>query len=58
MRAQVDQVHIADEILDYMVRLSAATRSHPLIVQGPAPGPPWRWRLSAGPRPLCGAGIM
>ena len=37
MRAQVDQVHIADEILDYMVRLSAATRSHPLIVQGASP---------------------
>ena len=35
--AQVDQVHIADEILDYMVRLSAATRSHPLIVQGASP---------------------
>ena len=37
MRAQVDQVHIADESLDYMVRLSAATRSHPLIVQGASP---------------------
>ena len=37
LRQTVADVHIADEILDYMVRLSTATRSHPRILQGASP---------------------
>lgn len=31
-------------LLEYIVRLVGATRRHPAIAQGAAPGPPWRWR--------------
>ncbi len=37
LRAGVEQVHISDEVLDYLVRLIGATRSHPKILQGGSP---------------------
>ena len=33
----VDRVHISDEILQYIVRLVNATRSHPQLAQGASP---------------------
>ncbi len=32
-----DAVYLSDEVLDYIVRLVGATRSHPLILQGGSP---------------------
>ena len=37
LRSQIEQVYIADEVLSYLVRLVAATRSHPGILQGASP---------------------
>ncbi len=37
LRSAVAAVHISDELLDYLVRLSNATRSHPRILQGASP---------------------
>ncbi|WP_297213119.1 AAA family ATPase [uncultured Flavonifractor sp.] len=37
LRSQADQVYVSDEILDYVVRLVSATRTHPMIVQGASP---------------------
>jgi MoxR-like ATPase len=34
---QVEQVYLSDEVLDYLLRLIAATREHPLIRQGASP---------------------
>ena len=39
LRAQADQVFVSDPVLDYIIRLVNATRSHPMIVQGPSPRP-------------------
>ncbi len=37
LREQADKVYVSDEILDYIVRLVNATRTHPMIVQGASP---------------------
>lgn len=37
LRRQVDQVHVDDEILRYIVKLVNATRKHPQIIQGASP---------------------
>ena len=37
VRAQADQVFVSDPVLDYIIRLVNATRSHPMIVQGASP---------------------
>ena len=37
LRAQAGQVYVSDEVLDYIVRLVGATRSHPMILQGASP---------------------
>ncbi len=37
LRTQADRVYVSDEVLDYIVRLITATRSHPLIFQGASP---------------------
>lgn len=37
LQAEVDKIHIDDELLDYIVRLISATRSHPHIDQGASP---------------------
>lgn len=37
LQGKVDAVHMADEMLDYVVALVGATRSHPLIEQGASP---------------------
>ena len=37
LRSGVEQVHVSDEVLDYMVRLIGATRTHPKILQGGSP---------------------
>ena len=37
LRETVSAIHIADEMLDYLVRLATATRTHPRILQGASP---------------------
>ena len=37
LRQAVEAVHISDEVLEYIVRLVGATRSHPAIAQGGSP---------------------
>lgn len=37
LREAADQVYVSDEILDYIIRLVNATRTHPMIVQGASP---------------------
>ena len=37
LREQADRVYVSDEVLDYIIRLVNATRSHPMIVQGASP---------------------
>ena len=37
LRAQADQVFVSDPVLDYIIRLVNATRSHPMIVKGASP---------------------
>lgn len=37
LRGKVDLVHISDEVLQYIVRLVNATRSHPQLSQGASP---------------------
>ena len=37
LRAQADQVFVSDPVLDYIIRLVNATRSHPMTVQGASP---------------------
>ena len=37
LREQADKVYVSDEILDYIIRLVNATRTHPMIVQGASP---------------------
>ena len=37
LRSMVDRVHISDEVLQYIVRLVNATRSHPQLAQGASP---------------------
>ena len=37
MRKVVDNIHISDEILQYIVRLFHATRSHPQLARGASP---------------------
>ena len=37
LRSQADGVYVSDEVLDYIVRLVGATRSHPMILQGASP---------------------
>ena len=37
LREMVSAIHIADEVLDYLVRLATATRTHPRILQGASP---------------------
>ena len=37
LRQTVEAVHISDEVLEYIVRLVGATRSHPAIAQGGSP---------------------
>ncbi|MFQ9915640.1 MAG: AAA family ATPase [Flavonifractor plautii] len=34
---QAGQVYVSDEVLDYIVRLVGATRSHPMILKGASP---------------------
>ena len=51
----VERVHISDEVLRYIVRLTDATRSTPQIAQGASPRPHWRWPRPVGRRPFSGA---
>ena len=37
LRAQVDRIFVDDEILQYILRLTQATRTHPQLVQGASP---------------------
>ena len=37
LRELADRVYVSDEVLDYIIRLVNATRSHPMIVQGASP---------------------
>ena len=37
LRAQADQVFVSDPVLDYIIRLVNATRSHPQLAQGASP---------------------
>ena len=37
LREEADRVYVSDDILDYIVRLVNATRTHPMIVQGASP---------------------
>ena len=37
LRQAVEDVYVSDEVLDYMVRLVGATRSHPKLLQGGSP---------------------
>ena len=37
LRAQTDQVYVSDDVLDYIVRLVAGTRTLPELVQGASP---------------------
>ena len=37
LRDRADRVYVSDEVLDYIVRLVGATRSHPMILQGASP---------------------
>ena len=37
LRAQADGVFVSDPVLDYIIRLVNATRSHPMIVKGASP---------------------
>jgi MoxR-like ATPase len=37
LRAQVDRVFVDDEILQYVLQLVRATRSHPGLAQGASP---------------------
>lgn len=37
LRAQTDQIYVSDEVLDYIVRLVAGTRTLPELVQGASP---------------------
>ena len=37
LREAADQVYVSDDILDYIIRLVNATRTHPMIVQGASP---------------------
>lgn len=37
LRRQAEGVYISEEVLDYIVRLVSATRSHPAILQGASP---------------------
>ena len=37
LREEADRVFVSDDILDYIIRLVNATRSHPMIVQGASP---------------------
>ena len=37
LRDRADRVYVSDEVLDYVIRLVNATRSHPMIVQGASP---------------------
>ena len=37
LREEADRVYVSDEILDYIIRLVNATRTHPMIVQGASP---------------------
>ena len=37
LRDAADAVHTSDDVLDYIIRLVAATRGHPLIIQGASP---------------------
>ena len=37
LRRLVDNIHISDEVLQYIVRLVNATRSHPQLAQGASP---------------------
>ena len=37
LRRQADHVHMSDEVLDYIIRLVHATRTHPMIIQGASP---------------------
>ena len=35
LQRQVDAVHLSDQVLEYVVSLTGATRVHPMIEQGP-----------------------
>ena len=37
LRDRADRVYLSDPVLDYIIRLVGATRSHPLIAQGASP---------------------
>ena len=37
LRDRADRVYVSDEVLDYIIRLVNATRTHPMIVQGASP---------------------
>ena len=37
LRREVDKVYVKDEIIEYIVDLCSATRSHPAIIQGASP---------------------
>ena len=37
MRRAVDQIHISDELLSYIISLVGATRRHPQLIQGASP---------------------
>ena len=37
LREQADRVFVSDPVLDYIIRLVTATRSHPMIAQGASP---------------------
>ena len=37
LREKAGAVYLSDEVLDYIVRLVSATRSHPLVLQGASP---------------------
>lgn len=58
LRAQTDQVYVSDEVLDYIVRLVAGTRTLPELVQGASPRATLAVAAMQRPRRLPGARIM
>ena len=50
IQREVAQLHVAESIHDYLVRLATATRSHPLIVLGLSPRGTLVWQRAAQSR--------
>lgn len=58
LREEADRVYVSDEILDYIIRLVNATRTHPMIVQGASPRASLALTAHGqGRRPHPGAGL-